>query len=48
MSNQATETCNLPGAEKPWTPPRLLRLEAGSAEIGANPDNPEGTLADGS
>jgi hypothetical protein len=47
MSNQAPDT-TVANPRKPWTPPQLLRLNAGNAEIGANPDNPEGILADGS
>jgi hypothetical protein len=35
-------------AKHTWVKPMLLRLEAGSAEAGANPQAPEGQFASGS
>jgi hypothetical protein len=35
-------------ARKAWTTPRMLRLEAGKAEVGSNPARPEGAFASGS
>jgi hypothetical protein len=35
-------------ARKRWNSPRLLRLQAGQAEAGANPARPEGPFATGS
>lgn len=47
--------CSYPGggsgngkSRRTWTAPALRRMEAGAAEAGANPVNPEGAFAQGS
>jgi hypothetical protein len=41
-------SADIPGPRKAWISPKLLRLEAGKAEIGANQVRIEGTFAQGS
>lgn len=47
MRHGSTNAVRAP-VRRAWTAPQQLHLQAGKAEIGADPDNPEGTLADGS
>ena len=37
-----------PRARRPWTRPRVTRIRAGEAELGATPVKPEGPFAMGS
>lgn len=37
-----------PPRASPWTAPQLIRMRAGDAEVGANPNRPEGPIAIGS
>jgi hypothetical protein len=41
---------NTPQASEaqPWTAPKIVRMRAGDAEIGGNPNRPEGPIAFGS
>lgn len=45
---QTSSTAGTSAPRRAWTPPRLTRLRAGQAELGANPANPEQAFAMGS
>jgi hypothetical protein len=47
-NSSAQQAAPAPRARRPWTRPRVTRIRAGEAELGATPVKPEGPFAMGS